>query len=318
MGWRSSRNYSRGSRELTRWIRSWCCLSVCVVFASCRQERETGPRFADKPPIANPPVYSLTIHPLYNPTKLIQAYQPLVDYVNQHLSDARLGLEASRDYGKFEEKYRARKPDFLLPNPWQAIQAMKVGYRVLAMAGEPADFKGIFVVRKDSDLKVPADLRGKAVSYPAPTALAACLMPQYFLHRHGVNVTTDIKNSYVGSQESAILNAYFGRSAAAATWPPPWRAFQKDYPSEAAELKVLWETDPLVNNPVMARDDVPEKLVARVQALLLELDGNEAGRVALASMETARFLPATDATYEVVRHYVARFEREVRPVEPMQ
>ena len=29
---------------------------------------------------------------------------------------------------------------------------MKVGYRVIAMAGEPQDFKGIFVVRRDSGI----------------------------------------------------------------------------------------------------------------------------------------------------------------------
>lgn len=71
-----------------------------------------------------------------------------------------------------------------MPNPWQTIQAQKVGYKVLAMWGKAQDFKGIFIVREKSTVKVPADLRGKAVSYPSPTALAAAIMPQYFLHQH--------------------------------------------------------------------------------------------------------------------------------------
>jgi hypothetical protein len=33
------------------------------------------------------------------------------------------------------------------------------------------------------------------------------------------------------------------------------------------------------------------------------------------NMETARFHPATDADYERVREFVARFEKEVRTVE---
>jgi phosphonate transport system substrate-binding protein len=41
------------------------------------------------------------------------------------------------------------------------------------MAGDADDFKGIFIVRKDTDIKVPAQLKGKRVSYPAPSALAA-------------------------------------------------------------------------------------------------------------------------------------------------
>jgi phosphonate transport system substrate-binding protein len=286
------------------------------LFAGCQQEvEEKGPQFGAKPLAAEVPVYDLAVHPLHNPAKLILAYQPLIDYVNGRLQGARLSVEASRDYAKFEEKYQARKPEFILPNPWQTLQAMKVGYRVIAMAGDPQDFKGTFVVRKDSRLSTPADLKGKVVSYPSPTALAACIMPQYFLHNHGIDVNTDIENRYVGSQESSIMNAYLGQTALGATWPPPWRAFQKEHPQEASELKVLWETDPLVNNSVMVRDDIPGRVVEQVRALLLGLEETAQGKSILAGMETARFLSATDEDYDVVRQYIARFEREVRPVE---
>ena len=286
------------------------------LFSGCKGEPEgKGPQFGSRPPTAEVPVYHLAVHPLHNPSKLTQAYQPLVDYLNTRLQPARLTLEASRDYGNFEEKYRARKPEILLPNPWQTLQAMKVGYHVIAMAGEPEDFKGIFVVRTDSGLKHPADLKGKSVSYPSHTALAACIMPQYFLHSHGIDVNRDIENRYVGSQESSIMNAYLGKTAVGVTWPPPWRAFQKEHPQEAAQLKVLWETESLINNSVMVRDDVTVEVRNRIRTLLLELNYTAEGRRLLADMETARFIPATDKDYDVVRRYVSRFEREVRPVE---
>ena len=86
------------------------------------------------------------------------------------------------------------------------------------------------MVRRDSGIKQPADLKGQGGGLPSPTALAAAIMPQWFLHQHGVNVNRDIENRYVGSQESAIMNVYLGQTAAGATWPPPWRLFQKDRP----------------------------------------------------------------------------------------
>jgi phosphonate transport system substrate-binding protein len=289
-------------------------LLLGVVCACSREPESQGPQFTSKPPSSEVPVYRLAVHPLHNPSKLIQAYQPLVDYLNGRLHGARLSLEASRDYADFEEKYGARKTEFLLPNPWQTLQAMKVGYRVIAMAGEPQDFKGIFVVRRDSPLMRPADLKGRSVSYPSPTALAACIMPQYFLHSYGIDVNVDIENRYVGSQESSIMNAYLGKTAAGATWPPPWRAFQKDHPQEASELKVIWETESLINNSVMVRDDVPAGLRDEVRTLLLGLEASAEGKSILTGMETARFLAAGDADYDVVRQYVARFESEVRAV----
>lgn len=286
------------------------------VLPGCSREPEgRGPQFGTKPSSPGIPVYHLAVHPLHNPTKLMQAYQPLIDYLNNRLQDACLSLEASRDYAHFEEKYRARKPEFLLPNPWQTLQAMKVGYRVIATAGEPHDFKGIIVVRKDSNFSHPADLKGKAVSYPSPTALAACIMPQYFLHNHGININTDIENRYVGSQESSIMNVYLKLTAAGATWPPPWRAFQKEHPREAAELTVIWETEWLVNNSVMVRDDIPAQVGEQVRALLVELNGITEGKSILSGMETSRFISASDEDYDVVRQYISRFEREVRPVE---
>jgi len=293
-------------------------LGVFLLFAAgCEQTAEpvAGPRYSAEPEAPQGAIYRLAVHPLHNPRKLVEAYQPLIDYLNANVPGARFELEASRDYQAYEVKFRARKPELLLPNPWQTLEAMKVGYEVIAMAGDAEDFKGIFIVRKDSGIETPRDLVGKVVSYPSHTALAACIMPQYFLFDHGIDVRKDIRNRYVGSQESSIMNAYIGQAAAGATWPPPWRLFQKDRPREAEELKVIWETPSLLNNSVMVRDDFPQETGQRVRQLLLELHDVPQGRTVLEAMGTSRFHPADDSRYAEVRDYVARFERDVRPVE---
>ncbi len=290
---------------------------LSLILAACdkapQQAKEL--QYSSGPGSSAVPVYRFAVHPLHNPKKLAQAYQPLIDYLNQGASEVRFELEASRDYHAYEEKFRARAPEFLLPNPWQTLQAMKVGYRVIAMAGDAADFKGVFIVRKDSGIKSPADLKGKVVSYPSPTALAAAIMPQYFLHTKGIDINKDVQSSYVGSQESSIMSAYLGKSAAGATWPPPWRLFQTDHPAEAAQLELIWETPPLMNNSVMVRDDVPETVRERVRHALLDLGKTPEGKLILSGMETARFHATDDASYNLVQEYIARFEKEVRPVE---
>ena len=292
-------------------------LSVAALLTGCERGSEPPKtlQYTDAPAGLDVPVYRFAIHPLHNPKKLSAAYQPLVDHLNRRIPGVRIELEASRDYQVYEQKFRDREPAFLLPNPWQTLQAIKAGYRVIAMAGDADDFRGLFVVRRDSGIRTPVDLRGKVVSYPSHTALAAAIMPQYYLHMHGIDINRDIRNVYVGSQESSIMNAYLGKSAAGATWPPPWRLFQKDHPAEAAQLEMVWETPPLLNNSVMVRDDVPETVREQVRNALVELAQTPDGRAILGAMETARFHPADDASYDVVRDYIVRFEREVRPVE---
>ena len=297
----------------------WALLLAALLLAACGRapeettDRPAGPQYADAP-IDSLPLYRLAVHPLFNPAKLSRAYQPLVDHLNHQVVGARFELEASRDFATYEDKVRDRQPEILLPNPLQGLMAMKAGYQTIAMAGDAEDFRGIFIVRRDSPLRKPADLKGKAIACPARTALAACMMPQWFLQRSGLDVKRDIETRYVGSQESAILNAFDGDVAAAATWPLPWRAFQKDHPQEAAQLHVIWETPALLNNSVMVRDDVPAAVRERVRELLLGLHKSPAGAAILDAMQTARFYPADDATYAPVREFVAGFEREVRPV----
>lgn len=273
-----------------------------------------GPKYESRTETKKP-IYRLAIHPLHNPRKLTEAYQPLIDYLNKEILDVHFQLEASRNYQAYEVKFRKRSPQLILPNPWQTLEAIKVGYKVIAMAGNAEDFKGIFIIRRDSKIKEPIDLKGKSVSYPSHTALAACIMPQKYLHDHGINIHQDIKNRYVGSQESSILNALFGEVAVGATWPPPWRLFQKDRPKDAAKLKVIWETPPLINNSFMVRDDLPSKTVKKISLLLHSLHKSKKGKKILFGMETARFYPANNKSYDIVREYIKKFEKEIRPVE---
>jgi len=305
----------RNVREQFSWVAGVLTAVLAILLAACEPTPTERPlQYSTTPAPGAVPVYRFAVHPLHNPQLLSVAYQPLIDHLNAQLKGARLELEASRDYQAFEQKYAAREPAFLLPNPWQTLQAMQVGYHVLAMAGEAQDFRGIFIVRRNSNVQNPGDLKGKVVSYPSHTALAAAIMPQYFLHKQGINVNRDIQNAYVGSQESSIMNVYLGQSVAGATWPVPWRLFQHDHPKEAAELKVMWETESLVNNSVMTRDDVPTALREQIRQALLNLAKTPEGPRILAGMQTAGFYPADDARYGVVAEYVKRFEQEVRPV----
>jgi phosphonate transport system substrate-binding protein len=293
------------------------CVSILFVYmlSGCNQKSQNiGPKYSDAKIPNTMQVYHFAIYPLHNPAKLIHDYTPLMDYLNQRINGVRFSIEASTDYADFEQKYKQRKPEFLLPNPWQTLQAIKVGYKVIATVGDPKDFKGIILVRKDGGIVKPADLKGKAVSYPAPTAFAACIMPQYFLYKHGINVNKDIRNMYVGSQESSILNVYLKKTAAGAAWTTPWRAFQKEYPKEASELMVIWETESQTNNSVMVRNDIPEEIRNQVQQCLVELYKSKQGKAILASMQTTRIFSASNKDYRSVQDFVTQFEKSVRKV----
>ncbi|MBU0622317.1 MAG: phosphate/phosphite/phosphonate ABC transporter substrate-binding protein [Gammaproteobacteria bacterium] len=296
----------------------WAGLSVLLIgLLACTRDDaadEAGPRFAAKSPEGRGE-YVFAIHPLHNPTRLFEVYGPLIDHLNRNIPDVTFRLEASRNYEEFDKKLYARRFDFALPNPYQTLNSLKHGYHVIAKMGDDRKFTGIILVRRDSGIRKVSDLKGKKVSYPARTALAATMMPQYYLHTHGLDVNRDIENLYVGSQESSIMNVYLGNVAAAATWSLPWEAFQKEQPDKARELELKWETAPLINNGVVVRDDVPDELARQVAKLLDTLHTSAEGRAILARMPLSRFELANDARYRVIKDFLFKFDKDVHPLD---
>ena len=258
--------------------------------------------------------YIFGIHPLHNPKKLFEVYQPLINYLNANLKDINIILEASTNYDEYDKKLFSGHFDFSLPNPYQTVESTKYGYKIFGKMADDYNFRGIILTRKDSNIKEVKNLKGKSVSYPAPTALAATMLPQQFLHDNGLDINKDIKNLYVGSQESSIMNLFLKESSAAATWPPPWIAFQKERPEIANELEIKWETSSLPNNGLVVKKDIEAILVEQISSLIFNLHETNQGKEILKVMELSKFEKADDKTYESVRIFLDNFEKEIRPI----
>lgn len=272
--------------------------------------------YADQSPLdGETKAYTFAIHPLYSPARLFEAFAPLIDYLNARLPDARLVLEASRNYPEYDQKIIAGRPDFIVPNPFETLIGLRHGYHVHAKVDNDEDFRGIILVRKDSGIRTPTDLKGKVIAAPGKTALAATMMPKYFLATHGVDVHKDVRYLYTGTQESTILSLTLGKAQAATTWPVPWRLIQQHRPELSKTIRVAWKTDTLPSISVMAHNRVPKALARQVADLLIAMKDDPQGRRLLEKSTFVAFEAANDATYEPVRMFIERYSKLVEPVE---
>lgn len=289
-------------------------LASCALLLACSKETPVAAIQYDSKPAATDhrTHFVFLVHPLYNPQLLHQKFAPLMEYLDGQMPGLAFDLETANDYADFEGKLRNQKADFALPNPYHATLARDWGYQVIAKMGDDSVFKGIFIVRTDSPIHQPKDLKGKIVAYPAPTALAAALMPQLYLQKHGVDVQTEITNIYVGTHNSSIMNAYLKQSAASATWPAAWKAFVQSNPTEAAQLRVIWETPTLIQNAIIARNAVPEPVRTKVTEVLTTLQASDKGRALLAGIDTQSFVPANNQDFEVVRKFLNEYNTAVK------
>ena len=259
-------------------------------------------------------VYIFGVHPQRNPKKLREVFGPLVKYLNQHVTDAHLVFEASRNFAAYDQKQASRQFDFALPNPYGTVKGIESGYHVFGKMGNDGDLRGLIITRRDSKINSISDLKGTTLSFPGPTALAATILPKYYLFSQGLDVKTDFESIYVGSMESSLTNVLRGNVAAGTAYPPAWRDFNRTQPDLASQLKVMWKTDAMPDNSLMARDDVPQSLVEEVSKALFKMHKTPEGRAVLLKMDLQKFKPASNEDYSVVSDFIAKYETQIGPV----
>lgn len=287
---------------------------IIFLFQGCKNqqaENEYIPKYSNNPFPEVEKVYILGIYAGENPNLTYEIYTPLIEYINKRLKTVKLRIETSKNYDSFNKKIYSNHFDLALANPYTILESNEENYHVFAKMGNDEIFRGLIIVRKDSSIHTINDLKGKTISYPAPSALAAAMMTQLFLQEHSLNVTKDIHNLYVGSQESAILNVYLKKSDAAGTWPPSWKNFIIEHPNIAKELMIKWQTPSLVNNGIIARNDLPSSVIHEIREILLNMDKNKEGQKALARLYINKFEYADLQTYEPAKSFLKKFNTEI-------
>lgn len=287
-------------------------LAAALLLAGC--DGATAPA-AYTPTLAPAPAarsgiveYKFGVTPMSNFRNVYDVFQPIVDYLNARLPDARLVLEVPRGLAEHDEQLRRRQFAFALSNPWHTWSAVQRGdYLIVAKIADDDAFRGIWIVRKDSGIGQLADFKGKDVSFPPKSALAATMMTRLQLKQAGVDPERDIRANYVGSQHASIMQVYTRGAAAGATWPLAWKTFQRLHPAEANELEARYPTAPLVNQGIAARKDVPPELARRVAHLMAAMHESQEGRALLAAVPVERFALSGAADYAVVETFMGKY-----------
>lgn len=282
---------------------------ILFLFSGCTSEENEIKTYKPSADLAQEGELIIGIHPYLNAQKTFLAYEPILAYLEKKSNGIHFRLETSLDYADFERKLYYGHFDVALPNPYQTLKAVEHGYRIVAKVKPNSEFRGIIIARKDSRIRFVEQLRGKGISFPASTALAATMMPKWFLYQRGLNVDKDSSPRYVGSQYSSIMNAYSGDSVAAATWPSPWKTWQEENPKKAAQMEVIWETPALVNNSLVVRSDLNVSIVQKIVESLCALDKHPKGIELLKSTGFEGFERASDRTYTPVKEFLQRYEQ---------
>ena len=81
-------------------------------------------------------------------------------------------------------------------NPYHYVVASESpGYQAFAKVADKK-IRGIFIVRKDSEISNLEGLSGATLAFPSPAAFAASILPRSELKNRGINFTPKYVNSH--------------------------------------------------------------------------------------------------------------------------
>lgn len=231
-----------------------------------------GPLGADA---YTPEALKVSAIPDENPAELLRIYTPFAEYLAKEIG-IRVQFVPVVDYAATVEGLAAKKLDLVWYGGFTSVQAVRRtnGQATrLAMRKEDADFKSVFITRKDSGVKSLADLKGKTFSFGSVSSTSGHLMPRFFLLKNGVNPDRDFsqKPAFSGAHDATALWVESGRVDAGALNFLVWEKLVETKKVDLGKVTVFWTTPPYVDYVWTARSDLDPGLREKLTAAFLKL-----------------------------------------------
>jgi len=226
-------------------------------------------------PADSPEVLRVSAIPDENPNELLRIYTPFAEYLGKQLG-MKVQFVPVVDYAATVEGLAAKKLDLVWYGGFTSVQAVRRtdGKATrLAMRKEDAEFKSVFVTRKDSGIKSLADLKGKTFSFGSVSSTSGHLMPRYFLLKNGINPDRDFaqKAAFSGAHDATALWVESGKVDAGALNFLVWDKLVETKKVDLNKITVFWTTPPYVDYVWTARSDLDPGLRERIAQAFLKL-----------------------------------------------
>jgi phosphonate transport system substrate-binding protein len=243
--------------------------------------------------------------PEMNVFKQKQRFDPLAVYLTE-----RMGIEVrltilSR-YGNIIERIKEEKIDgAFLGSFTGALSISQLGVEPLArpinMDGTSTYYGHIFV-KKNSNIKTVADMKGKTLALVERATTAGYIFPLAWFKRQGVDDIGSYFSDhfFTGSHDGAIDAVLNNKADVGAAKNTIYERMQKSYPRIAEELVILTSSPRVPSNGLCVRENLPEQHKKKLKDLLLNLHQDQEGIVVLNKLGAKRFVETSREDYQPV------------------
>ncbi len=150
--------------------------------------------------------------------------------------------------------------------------------------GQPY-YKAEIIAQATSGINSLADLKGKRFAFVDPASTSGYLFPLAGLKKAGYDPQKFFGQTvFAGSHNNVVLAVYQGRVDAGSVFEDARGSVQKTLPDVMQKVKVVWKSDPIPNDTVSVRRELPADVKDRVAKALLRFSEQPAGLDALKTL----------------------------------
>ena len=247
---------------------------------------------------AETPPLQMGVLPYLSSDRLFEYFLPMKDYLEAQLG-RRIVLSTAPNFKTYVQRAARGDYDIYQTAPHFALLAEEEqGYRRVSRLTRELD--GDVIVRRDSPVQRPQDLRGRIVITPDALAITS-LLGEQLLKDHGLNPERDYQLLRSNSHNNAILTVYRGGADAAFS---AVEVFEKLSFDVKQELRLLTKTRAVPHMMIMAHSRLAEENYVRLKQALLKFTANGAGRTFFETTGYGDMGPITDADMERLRPFL--------------
>ncbi|UXR64518.1 phosphate/phosphite/phosphonate ABC transporter substrate-binding protein [Bdellovibrio bacteriovorus] len=243
----------------------------------------------------------------------------LKDYLEKH-TPYKFQITIPQNFVAVVESFGTNRADMAAINTYGYYLAHKrfgAEARLTVIRYGSATYQSQFLARADSKIKTLKDLNGKKVAFVDPASTSGYLLPLKTLKDLKVEPKDTV---FAMKHDSVVTMIYQGQVDAGATYySPPQngqiedarRMVKTQYPDVEQKVKIIELSEPIPNDPIAFRKDMPEEMKEKIVDTLLQFAATPEGQKALDLMLGATNLKkATDSDYDSVREMLRQLAPE--------
>ncbi len=229
----------------------------------------------------------------------------------------------SKDYNGLIEAMKKKKVDFAFFSPVTFVVAeKKAGAKVLLkkVYEQPFYYSSILTLRKKG-FKNVTDLKGKSIAFVDKKSASGYLYPLVYFKKNKITPEKYFKKVvYSKNHDSSVEMLRDGKVDAVTVFANDEQASVNAWTkhlgaNSSSQLKVLWVSDPIPNDPFCVRKDFyasHPKIAHDVMFSLFELQDKEGENLLQSLLGVRRMEMATSQQYDPVRELVNKLEIKVQ------